>query len=106
MNKMKIKKNDTVVIISGKDRGKSGKVLRVSADTNRVLVENVGLHKKNQRPRKNGQKGEVISMPSTIHASNVMLYCSHCGKGVRAGIQVAAGGAEKVRICKTCKNAI
>ena len=106
MNKMKIKKNDTVVVISGKDRGKNGKVLRALSDTNRILVENVGLHKKNQRPRKSGQKGEVISMPSTIHVSNVMLYCSHCGKGVRTGSQVSANGKEKVRVCKTCKSAI
>lgn len=105
MKKIKIKKNDTVVVISGKDRGKSGKILDVRTESDRVLIEGVGLKRKNQRPRKSGQKGEVITIPAPIHVSNVMLYCSHCGKGVRSGIQITGSG-EKMRICKTCKNTI
>lgn len=106
MSKIKIKKNDAIVVISGKDRGKSGKILNVYADKNRVLIEGIGLKKKNQRPRKSGQKGEVITIPSSIHISNVMLYCSTCGKGTRAGFAALQEGAKKIRICKKCKNAI
>ena len=106
MNKIKIKKNDAIVVISGKDRGKRGKILNVHADTNRVLIEGIGLKKKNQRPRKSGQKGEIITVPSPIHISNVMLYCSHCGKGARAGFKVLQEDSQKVRICKKCKNII
>lgn len=106
MTKIKIKKNDSIVVISGKDRGKSGKVLNIYTNTNRVLIEGIGLKKKNQRPRKSGQKGEIITMPSSIHISNVMLYCSHCGKGVRVGFQKSESNVEKVRICKKCKSII
>ncbi|MEK9175260.1 MAG: 50S ribosomal protein L24 [Patescibacteria group bacterium] len=106
MNKIKIKKNDAIVVISGKDRGKRGKILNVHAGKNRVLVEDVGLKKKNQRPRKSGQKGEIITVPSSIHISNVMLYCSHCGKGARAGFKALQEDSHKVRICKKCKNII
>ena len=106
MSKLKIKKNDSIVVIAGKDRGKSGKVLNVDTDTSRLLVEGVGLHKKNQRPRKSGQKGEVVTIPSSIHISNVMLYCSHCGKGTRTGFQITSPAVGKIRICRKCKNSI
>ena len=102
---MKIKKGDTVQIISGKDRGKSGKVLRAFPKPEKIIVEGIALRKKHQRPRKQGQKGEVVSLPSPIHASNAMIFCSHCGRGVRAGYQVSGDG-KKIRICKKCKNEI
>lgn len=101
---MKIKKGDTVKIISGKDRGKSGKVLRALPEAERIIVEGVALRKKHQRPRRQGQKGEVVSLPSPIHASNAMLFCRHCGRGVRAGYQTI--GDTKTRVCKKCKNEI
>ena len=106
MTKIKIKKNDSIIVISGKDRGKSGKILNIYTAKNRALIEGLGLKKKNQRPKKSGQKGEVITIPSSIHISNLMLYCSHCSKGVRIGFQISQNGGEKVRICKTCKNTI
>jgi len=102
---MKIKKGDKVQIISGKDRGKSGKVLRAFPKPEKIIVEGIALRKKHQRPRKQGQKGEVVSLPSPVHMSNAMIFCSHCGRGVRAGYQVLGDG-KKIRICKKCKNEV
>ncbi len=97
---MKIKKNDNVIIITGKDRGKQGKVLRVLAEDEKVLVEGMNLRKKHQKPRKEGEKGQMIDMPHPVHISNVALYCSSCGKGVRMGAKV--NGKKKIRVCKKC----
>lgn len=102
---MKIKKGDIVKIISGKDRGKQGKVLSAFPKTQKIVVEGVALRKKHQRPRRQGQKGEVVTLPSPIHVSNAMLFCRNCGRGVRAGYQILEGG-RNVRICKKCKNEI
>src|SRR3989338_2496273 len=98
---MKIKKGDTVQIISGKDRGKQGKVL---TKKEKILVEGVALRKKHRRPRRQGQKGEVVTLPSPIHVSNAMLFCKNCNRGVRTGYHIL--GETKVRICKKCKNEI
>src|SRR3989344_7738445 len=105
-HKTKIKKGDSVVIISGKDKGKNAKILKVFPDREKILVEGVAIKKIHKRPRKSGQKGEIITVPSPIHISNVMLYCSHCGKGARAGFKVLQEDSQKVRICKKCKNII
>ena len=101
---MKIKKGDTVQIISGKDRGKRGKVLKVFLKNEKILVEGVFLKKKHQRPRKAGQKGEVITVSAPIHMSNAMVFCKYCQKGARIGFKFE--GDAKVRICKKCKNDI
>lgn len=102
---MKLKKGDTVQIISGKDRGKSGKILKVFPKDERILVEGVALKKKHQRPKRAGQKGETVAMPSPIHISNAMIFCKNCNRGVRVGYQFLDGGS-KVRICKKCKTEI
>ncbi len=70
--KFPIKKNETVVILAGKDRGKTGKVLAINAETNRVLVEGINVFKKHKRPTRQGQKGEVVNVSRSIHRSNVM----------------------------------
>lgn len=101
---MKIKKGDTVQIISGKDRRKSGNVLKVFPDTGKILVEGIFLKKKRQRPKKSGQKGEVVSIVSPISSSNAMILCKHCKRGVRVGFLVS--GNKKLRVCKKCKNEI
>ena len=101
---MKIKKGDMVQIISGKDRGKRGKVLKVFPKNEKILVEGVFLKKKHQRPRKAGRKGEVITVPAPIHISNAMVFCKHCQKGSRVGFKFEED--TKVRICKKCKNEI
>ncbi|MFA5737052.1 MAG: 50S ribosomal protein L24 [Candidatus Paceibacterota bacterium] len=97
---MKLKKNDNVIIIAGKDKGKKGKVARVFSDQNKLIVEGVNLRKKRQRPRKQGEKGQVIEMAHPINMSNVQLFCSSCGKGVRLGAKV--DGKKKNRICRGC----
>ena len=101
---MRIKKNDTIQIMSGKDQGKSGKVLKVFPDQGRVLVDGLNMVKKHVRPRKQGQKGEVISIPRPLNVSNVLLMCSSCGRGVRIGVREESG--TKIRFCRKCKKTL
>jgi len=101
---MKIKKNDNVKILSGKDRNKTGKVLSVLPKKERILVEGLNLYKKHVRPKRQGEKGETISVPRSINVSNVMLICPACGKATRIGSVVNKG--VKSRICKRCSATI
>ncbi len=104
--KMKIKKGDKVLIIAGKDRNKTGKVLKVFPSDNRIMVENVNLAKKHQRSKKQGQKGQVISLPRPIDASNAKVICTKCGKAARIGHEVQkleGKRTQRFRICKKCK---
>ena len=98
---MKIKKGDTVLIISGKDRGKKGKVLEVLSREGKNLVEGVNLMKKHQKPKKTGEKGQIIQLPKPIDVSNVKLICLKCGKPTRIGYKLAEA-KKKYRICKKC----
>lgn len=98
---MKIRKGDTVTITKGKDKGKTAKVLRVLRRENSVFVEGVNMKKRHRRPRKAGQKGEIITIPHPLALANVMLVCNHCGKKTRVGWRVS--GTQKVRICKKCE---
>ncbi len=102
--KMTIKTGDSVVVITGKDKGKSGKVLAVYAESGRVLVENVNVVSKHQKPKSQQDKGGIITKPAPIDASNVMVVCPVCGKPSRVGHMVIDG--KKVRICKKCKGAL
>ena len=97
---MQIKKNDNVIVIAGKDRGKQSKVLRLYRESDKVLVEGVNVKKKHQRPRKQGEKGQMVEVPHPIHLSNVLLYCPSCKQGVRIGAKITA--KKKVRVCKKC----
>ena len=101
---MKLKKGDNVIVITGKDLDKRGKILSINHEKNRLLVEGVNLYKKHQRPKRQGEKGEIITIPRTLHASNVQLYCGACGRGVRLGYRVE--GEKKVRHCKRCRVAL
>jgi large subunit ribosomal protein L24 len=101
---MKIRKEDQVLIISGKDRGKKGKVLEVFPKEGRIVVEGVNLKKKHQRPKKSGEKGQIITLPGSIFVSNVKLICSRCGKPGRVSFKVL--NKNKVRICKKCNQEI
>ena len=94
---MKIQKGDTVIVISGKDRGKEGVVSRVMPSRNRVIVEGVNIAKKHQKPRKANEQGGIIDRDMPIHVSNVMLV--HRGEPTRVGFKVNADGT-KVRIAK------
>ncbi|TSD02316.1 MAG: large subunit ribosomal protein L24 [Parcubacteria group bacterium Athens0714_24] len=97
---MKIKKGDTVKIISGKDRGKTGKITHSLVEINKIVVEGVNVRKKHTRPKKQGQKGQTIQMPMPIDVSNAVLICSACGKTTRIGAKTI--GSKKVRVCKKC----
>jgi len=101
---MKIKRNDTVKIISGKDRGKTGKVTHVLRRENKIVVEGVNIRKKHTRPKRQGQKGQIVQMPMPIDVSNVMVICPSCNKSVRIGFRYE--GEKKIRICKKCKGEI
>ncbi|MBI2038427.1 MAG: 50S ribosomal protein L24 [Candidatus Nealsonbacteria bacterium] len=101
---MKIHKNDTVLIKSGKDKGKKGKVLKTFPKEGKILVEGVNLKKKHQKPKKGGEKGQVIQLPGLIDVSCVRLVCPKCGKAVRAGYKIT--GDKKYRICKKCNQEI
>ena len=101
---MKIKKGDQVKILSGKDRGKQGKVLRVMPKEDKVVVENINIRKKHVRPRREGEKGQIVEIPAPLHISNVALICTKCGKPTRAGFRFEEN--KKVRYCKKCQKVI
>ncbi len=98
---MHIKKNDTVKVIAGREKGKTGKVLGVTKDKNRVLIEKINLMKKHQRPDAKG-KGGIVEKESPLHVSNVMLVCSKCNTGVRVRYKELEDG-KKVRVCNKCQ---
>ena len=101
---MKIKKGETIKIMSGKDRGKTGKVLHAMPEEDRVIIDGLNVFKKRSRPKKQGQKGETVLVPRPMPASKVMLVCSNCKNPTRVGFRV--DGARKVRYCKKCKASI
>ena len=98
---MHIRSKDTVVVITGKDKGKEGKVLVASPKTGKVVVEGVNMVTKHQKARNAMQPGGIIHKEAPIDASNVMLVCPKCKKGVRVGYSVLENGT-KVRVCKKC----
>ncbi|MEN8613764.1 50S ribosomal protein L24 [Dehalogenimonas sp. THU2] len=102
---MKIKKEDNVLVIAGKDRGKSGKVRQVYSDADRLLVDGVNMIKKHTRARGQVKQAGIIEREAPIHASNVMLVCAKCSKPARVGKRVLADG-KKVRFCKSCGEVI
>ena len=105
---MKLHKGDTVKIIVGKDRGKTGKISRVDSVTGRIVVENLNLVKKHRRPRKQGEKGEIVSVARAISGSNVMIVCPSCGRNTRLGYKLSEEGIarKKTRYCKKCEAVI
>jgi large subunit ribosomal protein L24 len=95
---MKLKKGDNVIIIAGKDKGKKGKIVRVLPDKNKVVVEDINVFKKSQRPRKSNEKGQVVNIAMPINASNVMVVDPKTGKGTRIGKKEVGG--KMVRIAR------
>ena len=100
----KIKKGDHVVVISGKEKGKKGKVQTALPDKNKVIVQGVNFVVKHQKPRGQGKPGGIIKQEGAIHASNVMVFCPKCDKGTRIGYKM--DGDKKVRVCRKCGAAI
>lgn len=104
--RMNLRKNDTVQVITGRDAGKQGKVLKILREKNRVIVQGVGFTKKHTRPNpQRNIKGGIAEREAPIHASNVMIVCGECGKRTRIGHKVMADG-KKARICRHCQGVL
>lgn len=101
MKKMHIKKDDTVVVISGVDKNKKGKVLEVFPSEGKVIVEGVAVATKHTKPRRQGETGGIVKQEAAIDASKVMHVCSKCGKATRIARKVLENG-KRVRVCKHC----
>ena len=102
---MQIRKNDSVMVIGGKERGKTGKVLRVLPDKETVIIERLNIVKRHSKPRGPQQAGGIIEKEAPIHASNVMFMCDKCNAPVRIGHKLLADG-NKIRICRRCNEAV
>ena len=102
---MKIRKDDKVIVLTGKDKGKEGKVLSADPKAGKVIVEGVNVATKHQKARKQGEESGIIKVSTPIYASKVMLVCPKCGKPTRVGHTVDAEG-KKTRACKKCGAAI
>ena len=101
---MKIKKGDNVLITAGKDKGRTGKIMKAFPKDLKVLVEGINLKKKHVRPKRDGEKGQVVEIPATIDISNLKMICPKCGKATRVGYETVKD--IKNRICKKCKQVI
>lgn len=99
---MKIKKGDIVKVLTGASKGKSGKVLTVFLQTGKITVEGVNLRKKHARPKKQGQKGQIVEFPAALSVSKVAVVCPKCGKPTRVGYLVKPD-EKKRRVCKKCQ---
>jgi len=101
---MKVKKGDNVLIIAGKDKGRTAKIIKSFPKDLKILVEGINLKKKHVRPKKEGENGQVVSIPAAMDISNVKVVCPKCGKATRVGYKVEKD--QKVRICKKCNQEI
>ena len=103
--KCTVRKGDTVVIIAGKDRGKSGKVLSVIRRERKVTVEKVNVIKRHTKPNQQNRQGGILEREAPIHLANVMIYCATCQKPVRVGSKMMNDGS-RIRMCKKCRQPI
>ena len=99
-----VKKNDLVMVITGKDKGKTGKVMRINKKKDRLVVEKVNMVKRHVKQSQK-TKGGIMEKEGMIHVSNVMIYCEKCSKPVRVGTRILEDG-KKIRFCKKCNEAI
>ncbi len=102
---LKIKKGDKVVVLAGKDKGKSGKVMKITAEGARAIVEGINIVKRHMRRRSDSEPAGIKEMPAALHISNLALYCGHCQKAVRFGVLIMGDGS-RARLCKKCKQVI
>lgn len=103
--KVHVKKDDNVYILTGKEAGKSGKVLQVDRQKGRVIVEGINLVTKHKKPRSRTQTGGIVQMEASLDASNVMLICPKCKRPAKTGIRISQNG-ERARFCKACNELI
>lgn len=97
---MKLRKGDTVKVLSGNDKGKTGEILEIIPKTEKIVVKGINIRKKSVKPRRKGEQGGIIPSEASIHSSKVALVCPKCGKATRVGYSVEKD--EKVRVCKKC----
>ena len=103
LHKYKLKKEDTVEVIAGKDKGKRGRVIKILRDNDRVLVEGVNMVKKAMKKRKQQDRGGIIEIEAALHSSNLMIICKKCGP-TRIGYKFE--GTKKIRVCRKCGEAL
>ena len=103
--KYKIKKNDMVMVITGRDRGKTGKVMRVLPERGRVVIERLNIVKRHSKSRGAQSPGGIVEKEAPLNISNVMIFCDRCNAPVRVGVKIADDG-EKSRACRRCGEAI
>ncbi len=109
---MKVKKGDSILITAGKDKGRTGKIIKAMPKELKVLVEGINLKKKHVRPKREGEKGQVVEIPVPMDVSNIKLICPKCGKATRVGYKIGPGAPSgsssdvKKRICKKCNQEI
>jgi large subunit ribosomal protein L24 len=102
---VQIRKNDSVMVIAGKERGKTGKVLRVLKEKDAVIIERLNIVKRHTKPRGPQQTGGIVEKEAAIHASNIMIMCEKCNAPARIGHKILADG-KKIRICRNCTEAL
>ena len=101
---MKIKKGDNILVISGKDKGKAAKIIKSFPKDAKVLIEGVNLRSRHVKPRKQGEKGQIVRVPVPMDISNVKIICPKCGKAARLGYKVE--NDKKFRVCKKCHSEV
>ncbi|MBU4305860.1 MAG: 50S ribosomal protein L24 [Candidatus Omnitrophica bacterium] len=102
---MRVKKGDTVYVMTGKEKGKKGKVLQFNTQKNRVLVQGINFVKRHTRQTRQDQPGGILQKESSLHISNLMFYCPRCSRASRLGTKLLSDGS-KVRICKKCQEMV
>ncbi len=100
MNKIHVKTGDTVIVLSGEDKGVKGEVIAVAPAEGKILVKGVNIIHKHVKPRRQGETGGIVDAEGAIYASRVALYCPNCDKGVRTKVEM--DGDKKVRVCVKC----
>lgn len=101
MMHIRVRKGDLVRVISGKEKGKEGKVLRVFPEKEVVVVERLNIYKKHAKPSQKNPRGGVLELEGKIHVSNVMVVCGHCNQPTRLGAKILSDG-KKLRVCRRC----
>ncbi len=100
--KTKLRVNDQVEVIAGRDKGRVGKILRIDRKRNRAVVERINMITKHQKPVDQSQPGQIVEKEASVHMSNLMLVCPECAKTVRMGSKLLEDGV-KIRVCKSCQ---
>ena len=102
----RIKKGEIVQVIQGKNRGKTGKVLSVAPEKSSAIVEGVNVYKKHVRPKRQGEKGQLIEVARPIPLSRLLPFCASCGRGVRVGVRIDERDKSKVKYCRKCQRSL